>query len=74
MRCSATSISPSPARRWRSRAAGDREYHPREAPDDFQRSEYLYNHGLVDRIVPRGELRHELARLIDYLAPEARAA
>jgi len=43
-------------------------------PDDFQRSEYLYNHGMVDRVVHRAELRHELARLIDYLAPEARAA
>ncbi|HUQ14352.1 MAG TPA: acetyl-CoA carboxylase, carboxyltransferase subunit beta [Novosphingobium sp.] len=43
-------------------------------PDDFQRSEYLYNHGMIDRVVPRSALKHELARLIDYLAPEARAA
>ncbi len=37
-----------------------------ELPDGFQRAEFLADHGFVDRIVPRKELRSELARLIDY--------
>lgn len=35
-------------------------------PDNFQTSEFLLEHGFVDRIVPRPELRDEIARLIDY--------
>jgi len=37
-----------------------------ELPEGFQRSEFLLKSGLVDRVVPRGQLRSELARLIDY--------
>ncbi|HYE01641.1 MAG TPA: acetyl-CoA carboxylase, carboxyltransferase subunit beta [Phycisphaerales bacterium] len=37
-----------------------------ELPDGFQRSEYLLGAGMVDRVVPRHELRNEIARLIDY--------
>jgi len=37
-----------------------------ELPEGFQRSEFLLGAGLVDRVVPRGELRSEIARLIDY--------
>ncbi len=37
-----------------------------ELPEGFQRSEYLLKAGMVDRVVPRSELRSELARLIDY--------
>lgn len=37
-----------------------------ELPEGFQRSEYLKKAGMVDRVVPRAELRSELARLIDY--------
>ena len=37
-----------------------------ELPDGFQRAEFLLEHGFIDRIVPRGELRSEIARLIDY--------
>jgi acetyl-CoA carboxylase carboxyl transferase subunit beta len=37
-----------------------------ELPEGFQRSEYLLKAGMVDRVVPRAELRSELARLIDY--------
>jgi acetyl-CoA carboxylase carboxyl transferase subunit beta len=36
-------------------------------PDGFQRSEFLLEHGFIDRIVPRAELRQELARLLGYL-------
>lgn len=37
-----------------------------ELPEGFQSSEFLLKHGFVDRIVPRNELRSEIARLIDY--------
>ena len=43
-------------------------------PEGFQRAEYLLEHGMVDMVVPRGELRETLALLISYLAPEAKAA
>ncbi|HEY3354603.1 MAG TPA: acetyl-CoA carboxylase, carboxyltransferase subunit beta [Polyangia bacterium] len=43
-------------------------------PDGFQRSEFLMQHGMVDRIVHRKDLRAELARLIDLLAPTPRRA
>lgn len=33
-------------------------------PDGFQRAEYLEEHGFVDAIVPRTELRETLARLL----------
>lgn len=37
-----------------------------ELPEGFQRSEFLMKSGLVDRVVPRGQLRSEIARVIDY--------
>ncbi|MCD4700075.1 MAG: acetyl-CoA carboxylase, carboxyltransferase subunit beta [Phycisphaerae bacterium] len=37
-----------------------------ELPEGFQRAEFLLEHGFIDRIVPRHELRSEIARLIDY--------
>ena len=37
-----------------------------ELPEGFQTSEFLLRHGFVDRIVPRKDLRTELARIIDY--------
>jgi acetyl-CoA carboxylase carboxyl transferase subunit beta len=37
-----------------------------ELPKGFQRAEFLAEHGFIDRIVPRHELRSEIARLIDY--------
>ncbi len=37
-----------------------------ELPEGFQTSEFLLEHGFVDRIVPRKDLRTELARIIDY--------
>jgi acetyl-CoA carboxylase carboxyl transferase subunit beta len=42
-------------------------------PPGFQRAEYLYEHGMVDMVVPRKDLRAQLARLLGYLAP-AKAA
>ncbi len=35
-------------------------------PKGFQTSEFLLEHGFVDRIVDRSDLRIEIARLIDY--------
>ena len=37
-----------------------------DLPEGFQRAEFLLEHGFVDMIVERKELRSELARLIDY--------
>jgi acetyl-CoA carboxylase carboxyl transferase subunit beta len=36
-------------------------------PEGFQRSEYLRDHGMVDIVVNRKELRETLARLVDLL-------
>ena len=43
-------------------------------PEGFQRAEYLLEHGMIDMVVPRADLRETLALLISYLAPEAKAA
>jgi acetyl-CoA carboxylase carboxyl transferase subunit beta len=40
-----------------------------ELPAGFQRSEFLYDHGFVDRVVHRRDLRHEVAMLLRYLTP-----
>jgi acetyl-CoA carboxylase carboxyl transferase subunit beta len=37
-----------------------------ELPEGFQTSEFLLEHGFVDRIVPRRRLKSEIARVIDY--------
>jgi acetyl-CoA carboxylase carboxyl transferase subunit beta len=37
-----------------------------ELPKGFQTSEFLLEHGFIDRIVRRGELQSEIARAIDY--------
>jgi acetyl-CoA carboxylase carboxyl transferase subunit beta len=37
-----------------------------ELPSGFQTSEFLLEHGFVDRIVPRASLKSEIARAIDY--------
>jgi len=37
-----------------------------ELPKGFQTSEFMLAHGFIDRIVPRAELRTEIARVIDY--------
>ena len=38
-----------------------------ELPEGFQRAEFLLDHGMVDRIVPRLELRSTLATLLHHL-------
>ena len=37
-----------------------------ELPEGFQTSEFLLEHGFVDRIVQRKDLRTEVAQIIDY--------
>jgi acetyl-CoA carboxylase carboxyl transferase subunit beta len=43
-------------------------------PEGFQRAEYLLEHGMVDMVVPRAELKQKLALLLDYLTPARKAA
>jgi acetyl-CoA carboxylase carboxyl transferase subunit beta len=40
-----------------------------ELPPGFQRAEFLFEHGFVDRVVNRRDLRREVAMLLHYLAP-----
>jgi acetyl-CoA carboxylase carboxyl transferase subunit beta len=42
-----------------------------ELPEGFQRAEYLLEHGMVDMIVERKDLRHTLASLLEMLKPES---
>jgi len=37
-----------------------------ELPKGFQTAEFMLDHGFVDRIVPRKDLRREIARIIDF--------
>src|SRR3989441_5129248 len=41
-----------------------------ELPEGFQTSEFLLEHGFIDRIVHRKDLRTELAKIIDYCEHE----
>ena len=41
-----------------------------ELPPGFQRTEFLFRHGFIDRIVARPDLRRELAAVLRYLAPQ----
>jgi acetyl-CoA carboxylase carboxyl transferase subunit beta len=41
-----------------------------ELPEGFQRAEYLLEHGMVDLIVERKDLRHMLASLLEMLKTE----
>ncbi len=38
-----------------------------QLPEGFQRAEYLLDHGMLDRVTPRGEIKEELARIIRML-------
>ncbi|MBV9045093.1 MAG: acetyl-CoA carboxylase carboxyltransferase subunit beta [Alphaproteobacteria bacterium] len=41
-------------------------------PDGFQRAEYLLEHGMIDMVVPRTELRATLSRVIHLMMKRAR--
>jgi acetyl-CoA carboxylase carboxyl transferase subunit beta len=43
-------------------------------PEGFQRAEYLLEHGMVDMVVRRRELKKQLALLLGYLTPAREAA
>ena len=43
-------------------------------PEGFQRAEYLLEHGMIDMVVSRADLKETLALLIGYLAPEKKKA
>ncbi|HVL79615.1 MAG TPA: acetyl-CoA carboxylase, carboxyltransferase subunit beta [Sphingomicrobium sp.] len=43
-------------------------------PEGFQRAEYLLEHGMIDMVVPRHQLKDVIGRLIGYLMPEEQAA
>lgn len=43
-------------------------------PDDFQTSEYYLEHGLIDMVVHRHQLKHQLATVIGYLTDARKAA
>ncbi len=43
-------------------------------PEGFQRSEYLLEHGMVDMVVPRGDLKATLVRLIGFLTQDGKQA
>jgi len=43
-------------------------------PEGFQRSEFLLEHGFVDKVVSRGELKATLATCLRHLQQPARAA
>jgi acetyl-CoA carboxylase beta subunit len=39
-----------------------------QLPDDFQRSEFLLEHGLIDRIVDRKDMKTTIAKIIELLS------
>lgn len=45
-----------------------RETIRQELPDGFQRSEFLQEHGMIDVIAPRGDLKGTLSRLLGHAA------
>ena len=46
----------------------------RSLPKDFQSAESLLTHGMIDGVVPRGELRAKIATVLGYLLHESAAA
>src|SRR6202012_1724888 len=40
-------------------------------PEGFQRSEFLLEHGMLDAVVPRRELKQYLIRALDFMTPAA---
>ena len=43
-------------------------------PEGFQRAEFLLEHGMIDQIVERKQLKDTLAMLLTHLAPQERAS
>jgi acetyl-CoA carboxylase carboxyl transferase subunit beta len=43
-------------------------------PSNFQTADYLYEHGMVDMVVPRGELKSRLEKILAVLTKQPRSA
>ena len=43
-------------------------------PEGFQRAEYLLEHGMIDMVVSRSDLKEKLTLLAAYLTAETKAA
>ncbi|WP_372798741.1 acetyl-CoA carboxylase, carboxyltransferase subunit beta [Pontiella sp.] len=41
-----------------------------ELPEGFQRSEFLQEHGLIDKVIPRSEMREKMSLILDYLCDD----
>ena len=41
-----------------------------ELPEGFQRSEFLQQHGLIDKVIPRAEMRDQMTLILDYLCDD----
>ena len=41
-----------------------------QLPEGFQRAEYLLDHGMLDRVTPRGQIRDELVKIVRILMNE----
>ena len=46
-----------------------RETTQSELPTGFQTAEFLLEHGLIDRVVERKQLKEDLISILDYLRP-----
>jgi acetyl-CoA carboxylase carboxyl transferase subunit beta len=44
-----------------------------KVPDGFQTAEYLHEHGMIDRVVPRREMRQTLSTLVKVLGHRSQA-
>ena len=45
-----------------------------DLPAGFQTAEFLLEHGLVDMIVPRSQMRERLGNLLGFMLPEKQSA
>ncbi|MBU0679065.1 MAG: acetyl-CoA carboxylase, carboxyltransferase subunit beta [Verrucomicrobia bacterium] len=43
-----------------------------DLPEGFQKAEFLLEHGLIDMVVPRNELKGEIVKLLDYMNGSSR--
>jgi len=45
-----------------------------DLPAGFQTAEFLLQHGLIDLITPRAEMREKLGQLLGFMMPPKQAA
>ena len=43
-------------------------------PKGFQRSEFLLEHGMIDLVVDRREMRNTIIRMLDFMMKDRKAA